>query len=262
MNDETGGVAARGDGGWAVAAGCRDTWRRARDAWRATPAAARRRWAATLAMGWAACAAGAAALAAWGRHLAAEGMDARDREQLVALLEDSPLSFQAAIWFEGWGSSAMLIPVTLVAAVLAARAGKPLVALTVAAAYLLHDPLVLLMGRVWPRDRPDLVAGGIAAPPLHSFPSGHTVQVIAVYGFLAWLWARRSRSGLERALAVALVAALTAVVAWARLRLGTHWPSDVWAALPVGGAWLLVCVLAVRRAEAASGSPDEARAGG
>ena len=251
---------ARRDGSWALAAGCRDSWRRAAAGWRATPVAARRAWASVLLAGWLACAAGAAALAAWGRQQAAEGMDERDREQLLAWLDGNPMSFQAAIWFEGWGSSAMLIPVTLLAVVLAARAGKALVALTVAAAYLLHDPLVFLMGWVWPRDRPDLVAGGIAAPPLHSFPSGHTVQVIAVYGFLAWLWARRSRSPVERSLVVVLVAAVTAVVAWARLRLGTHWPSDVWAALPVGGAWLLVCALAVRRAEAASSRSGPPRA--
>lgn len=159
------------------------------------------------------------------------------------------MSFQAAIWCEGWGSSAMLIPLTLVAIVVAARAGRSLVALTIAASYLLHDPLVLLMGEVWPRARPDLVAGGIASPPLHSYPSGHTVQVIAVYGFLAWLWARRSGSALERLLALVAVAALTAVVAYARLRLGTHWPSDIWAALPIGGSWLLVCALALRAGE-------------
>jgi membrane-associated phospholipid phosphatase len=234
---------------WALAAAARDTWRRAADGWQATPPAARRHWLQTLAWGWLACALLAAGLAFAGRELAAGGMDARDREQLLAFLADNPMSFQAAIWFEGWGSSAMLIPVTLVAMVAAARRGRALLALTVGAAYLLHDPLVLLMGWIWPRDRPDLVAGGIAAPPLHSFPSGHTVQVIAVYGLLAWLWGRRSHRAAERALVVVLLAAVTGVVAWARLRLGTHWPSDVWAALPVGGGWLLVCVLALRAAE-------------
>jgi undecaprenyl-diphosphatase len=204
----------------------------------------------------------ALALALGGRHLAAEGMAERDREQLVALVERSPLSFQAAMWVEAWGSSAMLIPLTLVAMIVAARAGRSLAALTIAAAYLLHDPLVFLMGWIWPRARPDLVAGGIASPPLHSFPSGHAVQAIAVYGLLAWLWARRSPSRVERVVATAAVALLTAAIAYARLRLGTHWPSDVWAAVPLGLAWLLVCVLALRageRATAGGSAPRPAR---
>lgn len=237
----------------AIAAGVAGTWRRAAADWRALPVRARRRWAAVLLAGWGVCAVLAAGLAVGGRWLAEEGMAAWDREQLLSFLEWSPMSFQVAIWFEAWGSSAMLIPLTLVAVVVAARAGRSLVALTLAAAYLLHDPLVLLIGWLWPRARPDLVAGGIAAPPLHSFPSGHAVQVIAVYGLLAWLWVRRSANVVERLAAVAAVAVVAAVVSLARLRLGTHWPSDVWAALPLGLAWLLVCVLALRAGERAAG---------
>lgn len=247
---------------WALAAGAAETWRRFAGDWRATPAAGRRRWRVVLLAGWVGCALLALGLALGGKHLAGEGMAERDREQLVALVEEGPMSFQAAIWVEGWGSSAMLIPLTLLAVVVAARAGRSLVALTLAAAYLLHDPLVFLMNWVWPRVRPDLVAGGIASPPLHSFPSGHVVQVIAVYGLLAYLWARRSASRVEQTLAILAVAALTGVIAYARLRLGTHWPSDVWASIPLGGAWLLACVLALRAGErgGAGGPPGPAAA--
>jgi membrane-associated phospholipid phosphatase len=236
-----------------LAAGAAETWRRGVADWRAVPPRARRRWGAVLLAGWVGCALLGAGLAVGGRHLADRGMAERDREQLVDLVAEGPMSFQTAIWFEGWGSSAMLIPLTLLAVVVAARAGRSLVALTIAAAYLLHDPLVFLMNWLWPRARPDLVAGGIASPPLHSFPSGHTVQVIAVYGLLAYLWARRSASRVERLVVVAAVAALTAVVAYARLRLGTHWPSDIWASVPLGAAWLLTCVLALRTGERAGG---------
>lgn len=238
---------------WALAAGAAETWRRGAADWRAVPPRARRRWGAVLLAGWIGCALLGVGLALGGRHLADEGMAERDREQLVDLVADSPMSFQAAIWFEGWGSSAMLIPLTLLAVVVAARAGRSLVALTIAGAYLLHDPLVFLMNWLWPRARPELVAGGIASPPLHSFPSGHVVQVIAVYGLLAYLWARGSGSRVERLAAVAAVAVLTAVVAYARLRLGTHWPSDMWASVPLGAAWLLTCVLALRAGERAAG---------
>lgn len=241
---------------WVILDAAAHTWRQAVAGWRATPSRARRAWGRVLVVGWIACAVLATGMALAGRHLASTGMDARDREQLLALVDESPMSFQTAIWFEGWGSSAMLIPVVLVAVIVAARARRAMTALTIAAAYLLHDPLVFLMNWVWPRARPDLVADGIASPPLHSFPSGHTVQVIAIYGLLAWLWARRSASASERVVVVLALAAVTTIVAYSRLRLGTHWPSDVWAAVPLGVAWLLTCMFALRAAERHRTGPE------
>jgi undecaprenyl-diphosphatase len=235
--------------GWVVARGASRAWRRFRDDWRRHAPQARRRFIRSLILGWVACAALAVGLAVGARALASQGMDAWDLRELQSLLADSPMSFQSAIWFEGWGSSAMLIPVTIVSIVLAALAGRALYAAAIAAAYVLHDPLIFLIHWIWPRVRPDLVADGIASPPLNAFPSGHTVQVIAVYGLLAWMWARRSGSAIERTLALVCIALLTATVAYARLRLGTHWPSDVLGAVPLGLAWLLVCIVAIRSAE-------------
>lgn len=241
---------------WALAAGCAETWRRFRADWRETPALARRRFLLALLVGWLLCAALSIALALGGRALASGGMDAWDLALLQDLLARSPMSFQAAIWFEGWGSSAMLIPVTLVAVVVAARAGRALQAIAIAAAFVLHDFLVMIIHWIWPRVRPDIVADGLASPPLNAFPSGHTVQVIAVYGLLAWLWAQRSGSHVERVFIAVCLAVLTATVAYARLRLGTHWPSDVLAAVPLGLAWLLACIVALevaRRTAAGAG---------
>lgn len=240
---------------WAITAAAVQTWRLGVAGWCATSPPARWRWFAVLVAGWIGCALLALGLAFGGRHLAASGMAVRDREQLLYLVQESPMSFQTAIWFEGWGSSAMLIPVTLVAVVIAARARRALTALTIAAAYVLHDPLVFLIHWVWPRVRPDLVAEGIASPPMYSYPSGHVVQVIAVYGLLAYLWARKASSPFERLVILVVMGLVIAIVAHARLRLGTHWPSDVWAALPLGAGWLLTCVLALRAAEGAAPAP-------
>jgi membrane-associated phospholipid phosphatase len=104
---------------------------------------------------------------------------------------------------------------------------------------------------LWGRARPDLVAGGIAAPGLHSFPSGHILHTVAVYGFLAYLWCRATSSWAERALVVILYLAFNLAVAVARLVLGAHWPSDTLAGALIGLVWLLVGIVALRRAEAA-----------
>lgn len=240
-------------GGWALARGARETRRRFREGRAELPDGAFQRWLTVLAVGWGIGAIVAAGLSLLGERLAERGMAKRDLAMLEKVVANEKLSFQAAIWVDAWGSSAMLIPLTAVAVVVAARLRRPLVALTLFAAYLLHDPLVWVGWAAWDRARPSVVVGGIAAPPLHSFPSGHAVQLIAVYGLLAYLWTRRSGSVAERALAAALVAAVTAVVSYARLRLGTHWPSDIAAGIVLGSVWLAVCVLALRAGERGSG---------
>jgi hypothetical protein len=48
--------------------------------------------------------------------------------------------------------------------------------------------------------------------------------------------------------ALAIYLALLAIVAFARLRLGAHWPSDLAAALLVSGVWTAAVVYALRRA--------------
>ena len=240
-------------GGWALARGARETRRRFREGRERLPAGALRRWFTILAVGWGIGAIVAAGLSAVGERLAERGMAKRDLALLEKVVANEKFSFQAAIWFDAWGSSAMLIPLTAVAVVVAARLRRPLVALTLFAAYLLHDLLVWVGWTVWDRARPSVVADGIAVPPLHSFPSGHAVQLIAVYGLLAYLWTRRSGSVAERALAAALVAAVTAVVSYARLRLGTHWPSDIVAGVVIGSLWLAVCMLALRAGERTPG---------
>jgi undecaprenyl-diphosphatase len=113
----------------------------------------------------------------------------------------------------------------------------------------LQRPLVLLGWWMWDRQRPKLIAGGIAAPGLHSFPSGHVALMMAVYGLLAFLWCRASRSVVERVLAVVLLAALLLITGTARVRLGSHWPSDVLAGYVIGAAWLATIVTALLRAE-------------
>lgn len=192
-----------------------------------------------------------AVLSLGGKRLAEQGMQEWDERWLRAVERDGSLSFDAAIWWEALGSSAILIPLVVAATLFMIWRGRLVMAATVVAAYLLHDPIVLLGWRLWDRARPDLIAGGIASPPMNSYPSGHVVQAVAVYGFFAYLWMRSTSRWVERILAFLLTAALVTVVAVARLRLGTHWPSDEIAALVIGLVWLLWMIAALRAAERA-----------
>lgn len=237
---------------WALWRGARECYERFRAAAVIIPRGAWVGWATLLVVGAALAATLTLALTLAARALDARGMAEWDRALLLRI-EHLPLSFNAAIFWEAFGASSMLVPLVAVAIVVSIWRGLPIVAATFLAALALGKPLFLTGWLVWNRARPDLIAGGIAAPDLHSFPSGHTVQTAALYGLLTYLWLRRSRSVLERALGVCGWVAIVAIVGLSRLRLGAHWPSDVIVAAVLGTAWLAALVLALRHAEAVNG---------
>jgi membrane-associated phospholipid phosphatase len=236
---------------WALVRGAATTWRRFRDAWKGLPSAALRGWIKTLVAGFLLCAA-LVAITTKVVQSRAVPLERWDTHWLLRI-EQGPMSFSNAILLESFGNLAYMVPLTLAAAVVAARYGRPLLALSFPIAYVLQRPLVLIGWTLWNRERPKLIAGGIAAPGLHSFPSGHVALMLAVYGLLTYLWVRTSQSWVERVLAIVLLAALLLVTGWARIRLGAHWPSDVMAGYGIGAAWLAVVIVALRRAERAGG---------
>jgi undecaprenyl-diphosphatase len=181
-----------------------------------------------------------------------QGMQAWDRARLLQV-EALPFRFDAAIWYESFGASSMLIPLVAVAIVISVWVQRPLLAAEFLAGFLLGKPIFLVGWMIWDRTRPDLIADGIAAPSLHSFPSGHAFQTAAVYGLLTYLWLRRSRSVVERTVGTIMWLCLVGVVGLARLRMGTHWPTDVIVGWIVGTAWLVVLIYALRAGEAAGG---------
>lgn len=238
--------------GWAAPRLARDLWRRFATAARAMPREAWGRWAKTLAAGLAITCLVSLALTLWARSADPQWLAAWDREQLEGLLAREPISFAHAIVYESPGNGVtlgILIGATLLLAIYAAR---PVVAANMLAGYGVGAAAFWVGWGLWDRARPDLVLGGAAAPGLHSFPSGHMVHVTAIYGYLTYLWWRSSASPFERLLAVALCAAWVALVAVARLVLGTHWPSDILAGALLG----LLVALTLAAAHAAAERPS------
>jgi membrane-associated phospholipid phosphatase len=76
----------------------------------------------------------------------------------------------------------------------------------------------------------------------YSFPSGHTMGAMVLYGFFACYVARHARSWWGRVLPVVLALAMVATVAFSRMYLGVHYLSDVLAAVAEGCAWLAICI--------------------
>ena len=226
----------------------RDLWRRFRTDLRALPPGTWPRWIAAIVLGWVLCAALSAGITKWAQGAHPRWLAAWDERTLLAI-ERGPVSFQNAVLLESPGNLIYMIPLVVCVAVVAIRWRRPVFAVTVVASYVLARPLVILGWQLWDRPRPQLIAGGVAAPPLHSFPSGHIVLALSVYMLLAYAWCRASRSAVERAVAIVLALAWCAAAGFARIRLGTHWPSDVIAGGAIGLAWTVVVIFALHRAD-------------
>ncbi|HET7030556.1 MAG TPA: phosphatase PAP2 family protein [Candidatus Limnocylindrales bacterium] len=104
-------------------------------------------------------------------------------------------------------------------------------------------------------DRPRPVAGTdlrVVVAPLggSSFPSGHVITFVGVYGFAAWLaWTHVREPGM-RVVATAVPLGLVALVGPSRVYQGHHWPTDVTASYLLGTTYLIVVVETYRRAKA------------
>ena len=93
------------------------------------------------------------------------------------------------------------------------------------------------------RPRPQLAWAPVL--PDYSFPSGHTMNSLAVYVALAVvLWSVRGRRVGLASLAAAIT--LTLVIGVSRIYLGYHYLTDVVGGLLAGTAWLLIVAAAFR----------------
>jgi undecaprenyl-diphosphatase len=107
-------------------------------------------------------------------------------------------------------------------------------------ALLLDPSLKTLVGRVRP-----VVDVPVASAPGNSFPSGHALGSMVVYGalLLVFLPAVRQR---WRPAFIAVIAVVVFVIGLTRLALGVHFLSDVLAGWLLGAAWLGVTAYAFR----------------
>jgi membrane-associated phospholipid phosphatase len=77
----------------------------------------------------------------------------------------------------------------------------------------------------------------------NSYPSGHTLRAVLVYGLIAFVIYRLAPSGLARKLAIPAAVVIISLVALDRLYLGVHWTSDVIGGLLLGGMALAAAIV-------------------
>lgn len=104
------------------------------------------------------------------------------------------------------------------------------------------------------RTRPDptVVSRTVADIDAASFPSGHVMGAVMLYGLLFFV-ARRIERAWLRLLVQAYSAVVIAAVGFARVWEGAHWPTDVLGAYALGGFLLVVLFSVYDRIDAAAG---------
>ncbi len=99
------------------------------------------------------------------------------------------------------------------------------------------------------RGRPDFAAE-VAQMQTYSFPSGHAFLSTAAFLTLGALLASAQRESELKIYVLGGAIALAILVGVSRIYLGVHWPTDVLAGWCGGGAWAILCWLAMRRLRA------------
>ena len=233
---------------WLIGRAIADTSKRCKHSAKQIPAKAWQQWASTLALGLGLCAIIMFIVTRWA--MSADSLQAWDERTLLAITKNFPMSFDKGVTWQSPGNLVGMLPVVIAFAALTSWFSRPLIAATTVSAYILQFAIVWIGWGIWNRDRPDLIANGVAAPGLHSFPSGHAVVITVVYGFLFYLWFRASHSWLERAIVILFSLTWIGLISMSRLVLGAHWVSDVIAGLAIALIWLFFVILAVVKAEA------------
>jgi undecaprenyl-diphosphatase len=102
--------------------------------------------------------------------------------------------------------------------------------------------LNLLLKEIFARTRPDL-AEALRRASGFSFPSGHAMGSMVVFGSLAYVVARVGGRWRPRSATIAALLSSILAVGLSRVYLGVHWISDIAAGYVAGMVWLVVATV-------------------
>jgi len=136
-------------------------------------------------------------------------------------------------------STLFVLPMVITLAGIAWMARRRREAVAIIAAFLLQAIFSVALKYTVHRPRPPDAAALHLGP---SFPSGHTLAAVLVYGFLAYLLLRDEDRRNWLVIPAAALIVLIAFVPMSRVYLGVHWPYDTIASLTLGAALLAILI--------------------
>lgn len=77
----------------------------------------------------------------------------------------------------------------------------------------------------------------------YSFPSGHAMISLVIYGLIGYLLATRFQQW--RGWIFSSIVLLIVAIGFSRLYFGVHWPTDILAGYAAGLVWLIACILSL-----------------
>ncbi|KQL53795.1 phosphatidylglycerophosphatase [Heyndrickxia shackletonii] len=95
---------------------------------------------------------------------------------------------------------------------------------------------------IFKRARPDIQP--IIAESGYSFPSGHSMGSMILYGSLAFILFKAYNRMWAKILGVVVGVVLVFIIGISRIYLGVHYPSDVLGGYLAGAFWILICMIA------------------
>jgi membrane-associated phospholipid phosphatase len=104
--------------------------------------------------------------------------------------------------------------------------------------------LLLLLKALFARPRP-YFEQPLLLETYYSFPSGHAMEAVVLYGMLAHFAVLALRNWRARAAVVFGTSLLVLLIGFSRMYLGVHHLSDVVAGFAAGGVWLSTCITAM-----------------
>jgi membrane-associated phospholipid phosphatase len=90
------------------------------------------------------------------------------------------------------------------------------------------------------RPRPPVATALVQMPSSLSFPSGHALMSLVLFGVLGFVFVKSLRVSVLRALLLLLAAAAVLAIGLSRIYLGVHWMTDVLGSWSLGAAWLIL----------------------
>lgn len=161
-----------------------------------------------------------------------------------------------ALWFDSLmrfvtfmgNFSTVVILVVLLAVygfILGKRYAPAVLVVSTLGGFLLSLFLKTLVGR--PRPDPNLINQIGNFLWSDSFPSGHVLEAVSLYGFLLYIAYTQLKNNIIRKLIIAICALAIILMGFSRIYLGAHWFSDVLGAYLIGFVWLSFVVFVYQK---------------
>jgi undecaprenyl-diphosphatase len=167
-------------------------------------------------------------------------IDTDTRLILVVRSAESPGLTRVMSLVTNIANGRVAIPVTVAMTILIFRFDERRAAFMYLLACLSGEGVMLGIKEIVRHHRPVAITPKLTDAGWYSFPSGHAMLAVIIFGLGTWLLTRRASKPV-RILSMTIATAFVLLVGVSRVYLGAHWPSDVLGAWLGGVGWTAFC---------------------